>query len=362
MDFINQMEPWFDEHEKNHIMEYLNDGGWVTEFTKTREFEAMIAEYTGAKYCSVLPNGTITLTVALQACEIKAGDEVIVPDYTMVATPNSVELIGAHAIFADIERETLCLDFEAMKAAVTPRTRAVMLVSINGRYPKKMDEIISYCKEHELYLIEDAAQSLGSFNNGKHLGRFGCIGSFSFSAPKIITTGQGGALITDNEDLIRKIKLIRDFGRERGGIDHYLVKGWNYKFTDLQAIIGIEQMKKVPWRVKRKKEIGLLYEKYLSEISGVELVPTNFSETAPWFYDILVDNRSSLQAFLKAKGIGTREFYPALHAEPAYAYENLHFPVTEEIARKGLWLPSSSKLTDDQIIFICQKIKEFFQN
>lgn len=359
MEFINQMEPWFDENETNHIVKYMNDGGWVTEFKKTREFEGMIAEYTGAKYCSVLPNGTITLTVALQACGVKAGDEVIVPDYTMVATPNSVELIGAKAIFVDIERDTFCMDFESMKSAVTSKTKAVMLVSINGRYPGRMDEIISFCQEHDLPLIEDAAQSLGSFKGGIHLGRFGKIGSFSFSAPKVITTGQGGALITDDEDAIKQIRFIRDFGRERGGIDHYLMKGWNYKFTDIQAIIGIEQMRKLPWRAARKKEIGRLYESRLRGIPGIEVPATNFDDTSPWFFDILVDSRAELQAFLKEKGVGAREFYPPLHAEPAYGYNDLHFPVTEEVAQKGLWLPSSSKLTDDQVEYICSCISEY---
>ncbi len=361
MEFIIQMEPWFDEKETNHIVEYMNGGGWVTEFKKTREFEAMIAEYTGAKFCSVLPNGTITLSVALQACGIGIGDEVIVPDYTMVASPNSIELIGAKAVFADIERDTLCLDFECMKAAVTPRTKAVMLVTINGRCPSRMAEMIEYCAAKGIHLIEDAAQSLGSFKGGVHLGRFGRIGSFSFSAPKIITTGQGGALITDDEDLIKQIRYIRDFGRERGGIDHYLVKGWNYKFTDLQSIVGIEQMRKLPWRVERKKQMGKMYNELLAGIPQVGLIPTDLEETAPWFYDILVEDRSALLDHLKSKGIGTREFYPALHAEPAYGYNQLHFPITEEIARKGLWLPSSCKLADAQIGYICDTIRAYYR-
>jgi perosamine synthetase len=360
MEFINQMEPWFDGQETRHIVEYLNSGGWITEFKKTREFEKQIAEYTGAKYCSVLANGTITLSVALQACGVKPGDEVIVPDYTMIATPNSAELIGAKAVFADIERSTLCIDVESIKPALSQRTRAVMLVSINGRYPEKMDQIVNLCRENGLFLIEDAAQSLGSFRNGTHLGRFGCLGSFSFSAPKIITTGQGGALITDDEGLFAKIRLLRDFGREQGGSDHYLVKGWNYKFTDLQAIVGIEQMKKLRWRVERKKEIGRLYECHLRDIPNVELITTDFNETAPWFYDILVEDRRGLMEHLRSKGVGTREFYPALHAEPAYGYHQLCFPVTEEIARKGLWLPSSSKLTDDQVLYVCAQVAEYY--
>lgn len=360
MDFINQMEPWFDECERNQLNEYLKSGGWVTEFRKTREFESMIAQYTGSRFCSVVVNGTISLSLALQACGIGAGDEVIVPDYTMVATPNAVELIGAKAVFVDIERDSLCMDFDKMKAAITGKTRAVILVTINGRYPKRFQEFSPFCKENNLWLIEDAAQSLGSRYNGKHLGTFGDIGSFSFSAPKVITTGQGGALVTDNEELFDRIKKIRDFGRERGGIDHYLIKGWNYKFTDIQAVIGIEQMKKLPWRVQRKKEIARLYEKWLKEIKQIEFIPTNYENTTPWFIDILVENRSELIRFLKEKGVGSREFYPPLHSEPAYGYTG-SYPVTEEISGKGLWLPSASKLTDAQVAFICHQIAGYYK-
>jgi perosamine synthetase len=354
------MEPSFGDEERNHLNEYMLSGGWVTEFRKTREFESMIAEYTGAKNCSVVANGTVSLSIALMACGVTIGDEVIVPDYTMVATPNSAELIGAKAVFVDIDRKNLCMDFEAMQKAVSSNTRAVILVSINGRFPEDIEAFVSFCKARNLWLIEDAAQSLGSTCNNKHLGRFGDIGSFSFSAPKIITTGQGGALITDNDELFERIKKIRDFGRERSGADHYLVKGWNFKFTDIQAIIGIEQMKKLPGRVTRKKEMGRLYMKLLEGIPDIDLIPTDFDQTCPWFFDILCENREGLISFLKEKNVETRMFYPALHSEPAYNYIEV-YPVTEEIAAKGLWLPSACFLTDEQIVYICDCIKNFYK-
>ncbi len=360
MEFINQMEPNFDEHEAEHLYEYMQSGGWVTEFRKTAEFADMIAQYTGSKYCSITANGTVSLSIALLACGVSRDDEVIVPDYTMVATPNAAELIGAKAVFVDIDRRNLCMDFEQMVKAVTEKTKAVILVSINGRYPENIEQFVTYCKEKGLYLIEDAAQSLGSFCKGRHLGTFGDIGSFSFSSPKIITTGQGGALITDNEDLYKNIKRIRDFGRDQGGSDHYIVKGWNFKFTDVQAVIGIEQMKKLPQRVIRKKELGKLYEQYLSDIPQVEMIPTDYENTPPWFFDILCEDRESLITFLKDNNIGSRPFYPPLHAEPAYGYSG-SYPVTEEISQKGLWLPSSVALTDDQVKYICDKIREYYQ-
>lgn len=359
MEFICQMKPSFDSIERDALNDYMNSGGWVTEFEKTREFEGEIAKYTGAKYCSIMCNGTLSLTVALLACGVQTGDEVIVPDFTMVATANAAELIGAKAVFVDIDMDNLCLNFEKTKAAVTKKTKAVMLVSINGRYPQEIEHFVNFCKEKNIYLIEDAAQSLGSRCHGKHLGTFGDIGSFSFSAPKIITTGQGGALVTDNEELYQKIVKIRDFGRDGGGNDHYLAKGWNMKFTDIQAVIGICQMKKLPDRVIRKKKMIELYYKLLQDVDGITLISTNFNDTALWFMDVLCENRYELMQYLKTKGIGTREVYPALHSEPAYGYDQI-FPNAELFAKKGLWLPSYIDLTDEEIEYICTNIRNFY--
>lgn len=360
MEFINQMEPLIGIEEQNAVNEYMASGAWLTEFGKTKEFARMIGEYTGAKYSYILANGTVTLTTALWACGLVAGDEVLVPDYTMVATANAAAIMGCKVKFVDIDRKNLCMDFDKMKEAISEKTKAIMLVTINGRYPENIQEFADYCKAKGIWLIEDAAQSLGSKVNGKHLGTFGDIGSFSFSMPKIITTGQGGALITDNPELAEKIAKLRDFGREKPGADHYLTQGWNFKFTDLQACIGIEQMKKLADRVERKKAIGKLYEELLKDISQIELIPTNLENTSPWFYDILVEDREALKVFMKENGVGTREFYPPLHSEPVYNMTDLSYPVTEEIARKGLWLPSAVQLTDEQVKFICGKIREFY--
>ncbi len=363
MDFVPQMEPWFDEREAEAVYEYMKSGGWVTEFRKTRRFEEMIAEYTGARYCSVVNNGTVSLTLALIACGVGAGDEVVVPDLTMVATANAVKLAGAEVVFADIRRDDLCMDFQRMREAISPRTRAVVLVTFNGRYPENMEEFVSFCRERELRLVEDAAQSLGSFKDGRHLGTFGDIGSFSFSAPKVISTGQGGALVTDDEDLIECIRKLRDFGRPRGGCDEYLTMGWNFKFTDLQAVVGVEQMKKLPWRVQRKREIYRMYRDQLEDVPGVSLIPTNLQNTSPWFMDVLVQDgrREELAAYLKERAIGTRPFYPALHSQPVYGRDG-RYPNAESVSRQGLWLPSSSRLEDQTVRRICTEIRGFFDH
>lgn len=353
------MEPWYGSEEKKAIAGYLNSGGWIMEFKKTRELEEMIAEYAGAKYCSILPNGTLTLWAALAVLGIGRGDEVIVPDYTMVATPNAVVLAGAKPVFVDIERETLCLDYERTEKAIGRKTRAIMLVTINGRYPR-IEKFVQLAKKRNLYLIEDAAQSFGSTYKNKHLGTFGIIGSYSFSMPKIITFGQGGALVTDDKNLYQRLLQFRDFGRPSGGSDDYQILGFNLKFSDLQAVFGIEQMKKISWRIKRKKEIYKLYQENLKHIKEVEFIPTNLENTSPWFIDILVSDPDGLSLDLKKNNIGSRRFYPTLHNLPFYKIAG-GFNNSIYVSKHGLWLPSSSRLSDEQIGNICDTIVMFYQ-
>lgn len=357
---IPQMEPWFGEEEANACYEYMKSGYFVTEFHKTKEFEKMIADYTGAKHCIVTNNGTISLVLALLALGVKPCDEVIVPNYTMIATPNAVRLLGAIPVLADIEEETLTLDLNDVKNKITSLTKVVIHVSLNTR-SGNMNELVEFCKNNNLYLLEDSAQSLGSFKNGKHLGTFGDIGSFSFSPPKIISTGQGGALITNNDDLAFKIRKIKDFGREKGGVDFHDEFGVNFKFTDLQSCIGIEQMKKLPWRVNRMKEIWNIYYSRLSNHPKIKLFNKTDPDWIPWFVDIYVENPDELLIYLKTHNIGSRRVYPPIHKQKIYKELNhLSFPVTEKYTSMGLWLPSSSKLTDEQINCVCDKILDFF--
>ena len=362
---INQIEPWIGEEEKRALMEYLNSGGWLTEFKKTREFEQMIADYVGSKYVSVVNNGTVSLAIAIMALNIKVGDEVIVPDYTMIASANAVILAGAKPVLVDIDRTNLCLDLDLVEKAITPKTKAIMLVTINGRYPE-MEKFVELAHDCGLFLIEDAAQSLGSRYKGKHLGTFGNVGSFSFSAPKVITTGQGGALVTDDEELYQRILKIKDFGRAQGGLDYHETMGYNFKFTDLQAVIGIEQMKKLDWRVKRKKEMYKLYRDLLEDVEGIEFIDTNLEDTSLWFIDILVEKgekeRDKLASFLDKKGIGTRPFYPAIHTQPPYSWVRGDFTNAEYVSRRGLWLPSASFLSDEDIERVCIDINNYFHN
>ena len=360
--FIMQMQPLFGKEESDALTEYMSEGGFLTEFKKTETFESMIREFTGAKHCIVTNSGTISLTVAALALSLKPGDEVLVPNYTMIATPNSLKLVGVRPIFVDVEPETLCIDFEKVQSLITKKTKAIVLVSANGRYPKT--DIIEFKKlalEKNLFLIEDAAQSLGSYYpNGRHIGTVGNIGCFSFSTPKIISTGQGGAIVTDDETIAQKIRRLKDFGRSSGGNDDHSSIGYNFKFTDLQAVIGIEQMKKLPGRLVRKKKIWKLFKEKLSNINQIKFFNHNLKYTTPWFIDSIVENRSALITYLKAQGIGTRPMYPPINEQVAYKDPGIH-PVSQFVGIKGLWFPSMIQITDDEISYIVGKIEDFYR-
>lgn len=357
---IPQMEPWFDEAESKAVGEYMKSGGWMTEHKKTADLEAALGKFIGAKHVVMVPNGTLALVAALWAVGVRAGDEVVVPNLTMIATPNAGLLLGAKPVLVDIEADSLNLDPELVKQAITPKTRAVIFVPLNGR-PGRLLEIKEICQQRNIPLVEDAAQALGSYFGNQHLGTFGTLGTFSFSTPKIISTGQGGAVATNDDTLGEALRRLKDFGRAQGGIDIHNTIGFNFKFTDIQAVIGLTQMQKLPTRIQRKRAIYKRYADNFATIKSVAMPVTNLAETTPWFIDIFVDEPDKLAAHLAKQDIGTRRIYPAINTQPALrqAQGKTAYPVSEKVASQGLWLPSANQLTDEDIDRVCQAVEEF---
>jgi perosamine synthetase len=355
--FIPQIVPQLGEAEAHAVQQYMQGGAWLTEHTKTTEFESELKQFTGAKHCIVVPSGTVALSLALLGAGIRPGDEVIVPALTMAASATAALMIGATVSFCDIEDKELNLDSSKIK--LSNKTRAVIHVSLNGRAGTLLDTQ-AFCKKNNLFLIEDAAQSLGSFCAGRHLGTIGDAGILSFSSPKLITTGQGGALLTNNDSLAERVRHLKDFGRATSGQDIYNSIGYNFKFTDLQAVIGLVQLQKIRQQMNLKKSLFDFYKKNLNGL--VDFLATDLEACTPWFMDIYLDNRDQLQAALKADGIGSRSIYPCLTTQNAFANSTVNqtsFPVAEKIAKRGLWLPSSANLNLDQRERICNSIKRF---
>ena len=347
-----QSQPNFGMEEANACFEYMKDGvNFVTEFKQTTALESMIAQYTGAKYVCMTTSGNMAIILALLACGVGPGDEVIVPNYTMIATINSVKFVGATPVIIDVDSETLTIDLNGIKGAYTENTRAVLHVSLNNRHAN-IEAIAAYCKSKGIVCIEDAAQSLGCTVNGKHFGRFGTIGCFSLSTPKIISTGQGGFCITDDDELARKLSMIKNFGRKSGGIDVFETFGLNAKFTDIQAVIGIEQMKKLPERVIRMRAI---FDRYYSHLQPY-MKPVPFPTWIPWFVDSFVPNRDECMKFLAKHNIQTRATYPEINRTPMYQDTVVH-RVSEAVSANGLFLPSHTLLQDSEIDHICKLLK-----
>lgn len=355
---INQMEPWLDDAEQEEILRTVQST-WITEADRTLQFEQEYATYVGARFASAVNSGTIALAVALMALNLRAGDEVLVPDYTMAGTPNAVILAGGIPVFVDIDSRTLTMDSDAAERAITPRSRAIMPVHLNGR-PADMDSLGALARRHGLAIVEDASQALGSRLNGRHLGSFGAFGCFSLATTKVITTGQGGMIVTDDEALYDHVERLKDHGRRDRSADYHEQLGYNFKFTDLQAAIGLAQMRKLPYRVERKKEMFALYQRLLGGLP-VEFIETDLTQTSPWFIDIYVDDPKELWQALREAGIGSRPVYPPLHSQPCYRHLDRggSFPHTDHIAQRGLWLPSSSFLTDADIHEICDAIRSY---
>jgi perosamine synthetase len=356
---IPQMEPAFGEAEARAVADYVRSGAWLTEFTKTRELEERIASFVGARHCCMTPNCTLALYAALACLGVGPGDRVVVPAFTMAASAFAVEMTGAVLDFADISPGSLCLDFESIEEALAVNTRAVLVVDLNGRAPD-LDALLALAKNRGFYLVEDAAQAFGSQSGGRHLGTFGAAGCYSFGPLKVISTGQGGCVVTDDDGLSERLRIFKTFGRRGEGHDRYESFGLNLRFTDLQAAVGLVQMQRLAGRLDRKKQIYAMYRERLSDLEPVRFVPTDLACTVPWFVDVLVEEREELARYLKKRGVGSRPFYPALNRTPVYAGYGC-FPVAESVSRLGLWLPSAPHLTEAEIEFVCAAIRDYYR-
>jgi perosamine synthetase len=357
-DLILQTRPSFDDTEPEACASYFKQGDpFLTEYRETQALESELAGYIGASHCAMTPSGTSAIMIALLACGIQPGDDVIVPNYTMVATANAVRILGANPVLVDVHPSTYTLELETLRRHRTRRTKAVIHVTLNNR-SIGIQDIAAYCKQEGLFLIEDAAQSLGCRYQGKHYGTFGDIGCFSLSSPKIITTGQGGFLVTNDAALYQKIHTLKNFGRREGGGEVYPYFGVNMKFTDIQAVIGRAQYKKLPDRVKRMREIFERYFAGTQRLTGIRMLPAHTDEWIPWFIDIECSQRKELGAFLSKHNVQTRITYPSIHSLPVYNVEG-EFPHAEHISTNGLFLPTHFLLTNTQIEYICRLLRVF---
>jgi perosamine synthetase len=357
---ILQIEPWIDGTELEELTEVVTST-FITENRKTEQFLDSMRRITGSNYAIATSNGTLAIVAALLASGIGPGDEVIVPDLTFIASSNAVRLIGAMPRFCDVDRSTGCLDISEVERTINSRTRAIMPVHLYGQMVE-MDALMALAEARGLIVIEDAAEAFGITYRGQHAGTFGRFGTFSFFANKTITCGEGGVVLCATAEDHARLYRIKNHGRDRKGIFVHESIGYNFCFTDLQAAIGVAQLRKFDRIMAGKQRVFERYRVQLSDLPAVTLVvPPPYVESNYWFNNILVDDPAALGEYLLEKGIGSRRYFYPLHLQPCYAELGAApCPNSLWLYEHGLSLPSGPRLSDDDIDYVCEHVRSFF--
>jgi len=361
---IHIASPVFNGNEKKYIDDCI-DSGWISSVgSYINKFEKKFASFIGVKHAVSCSNGTVALHIPLLAYGIKPGDEVIVPTFTYIATANAVRYCGATPIFVDSEPRTWNLDVNKIEEKITKKTKGIIVVHIYG-HPVDMDPIMKIAKKYKLFVIEDAAEAHGAKYKGKLVGGIGHVGTFSFFGNKIITTGEGGMVVTNDDKLAAKMRILKGQGMDPKRRYWFIEVGYNYRMTNIQAAIGLAQLEKVKWHMSMRQKIAKLYYKYLTPLSQYIDLPIveKWGTHSFWMFSIfLKDNlKISRDEFMKqllGKGVETRPFFYPMHVMPPYLNKKIKFPVAEKVAERGLNIPTHALLTEDDIKYISSCIKE----
>ena len=361
--FIPVCSPDLRGNELKYVSDCITSGWISSQGSYIKLFEERFAKFCEVKYTTALTNGSHAIVLALAAIGIKSADEVIVPTFTMIATATAVTFLGAKPVFVDAREDTYNIDETKIEAAITPKTKAIIVVHIYG-HPAEMDAILKIAKKYNLWVIEDAAEAHGARYKNKPVGSIGDIGCFSFYANKMMTTGEGGMVTTNNKKLGELMYNLHNhaFDKEIHFWHQYL--GYNFRMTNLQAAIGCAQMERAQEMIRARRKNAQLYKNLLKDVPGIKL-PTELKGilNTYWMFGILLNrnfplSRDMLRQKLAEKGIETRTFFIPLHLQPIYFDEKkiYSYPVANNLSKNGLYLPSSSALTKKEIDKICSVI------
>ncbi|MBL7937684.1 MAG: DegT/DnrJ/EryC1/StrS family aminotransferase [Bacteroidia bacterium] len=360
-------EPLLNGNEKKYLIECI-DTGWISsEGPFIKKFEENFSLKTNRKYGVAVCNGTAALEIAVEALGITKGDEVIMPSFTIISCASAIIKSGAIPVLVDSDLNTWNMDVSQIESKITAKTKAIMIVHIYG-LTVDMDPVLALAKKYNLKIIEDSAEAHGQTYKGKPCGSFGDVSVFSFYPNKLITTGEGGMILTDDDTIAEKLRSLRNlcFTAHKRFVHEEL--GWNMRMTNVQAAIGVAQLERWDESIARKREIGKLYTELLKDTKGIQLPleKTDYCDNIYWVYGILLTDKSKnaehTMKLLAEKGIGTRPFFYPMHLQPVLhkmgLYKSETYPNSENMYNYGFYLPSGLALTNEQIHEVTTILKE----
>lgn len=364
--FIPVAQPVIAKNAKKYVLESLKSGWVSSKGLFVEKFENAFAHFIRSKYAIATSSGTSALHLALAVLNIGPEDEVIVPTLTMIATILPILYQRAKPVLIDSKKETGNMDVDQLEKKITQKTKAIMVVHLHG-HPVDMDKVIKIARKYKLYVIEDAAEAHGAEYKGKKVGGIGDLGCFSFYGNKIITTGEGGMVMTNNKRIAERIKSLRNLARTGG--KHFLHKeiGYAYRMSNLQAALGLAQIEEINRFIKRKREIANLYFRSLNRVQFLELFQEKpYVKSVFWQYGVLIKknliiSRNQLEKILEKKGIETRRFFVPMHEQPALKklglFKNEEYPVAEDLSKRGFCLPSGLAIKNQEIRYISKILR-----
>jgi UDP-4-amino-4,6-dideoxy-N-acetyl-beta-L-altrosamine transaminase len=373
MDFIPYGTQWIDDDDINEVVKVLRSD-WITTGPKIKEFEDALCSYIGCRHCVAVNSGTSALDIAVQALELPKGSEIITTPFTFVATSNAIIYNGLKPVFADICSDTFNIDPEDIRRKITKDTKAILYVDYAGQ-PCDIKAIREIADEFGLYLIEDASHAIGAEYEGEKVGNFADLTIFSFHPVKHITTGEGGAVVTDDEGLYERVALLRSHGIDKDAQDRYgpdaswaydmKYLGRNYRMTDFQAALGISQLKKLDGFIDKRNELALRYQEILGDVDAVTLPVIKGNVRHAWhLYTILLDksiDRDEFFKYMRSANIGVNLHYIPVYRHSYYAekfgFDAEGFPMTEDVFKRIITLPLFPRMSELQLEHIIETIK-----
>jgi perosamine synthetase len=357
-EFIPVNVPVLDGNEKEYLARCIETGWISSEGPAVREFEEKLAAQVGRKFGVAVSNGTAALELAVKALHLAEGSEVILPAFTIISCAAAILRAGLVPVLVDADPITWNMDPSQVEGRLTAKTKAIMVVHIYG-LPTDMQPILEIAARHGLKIVEDAAEMHGQTYRGRPCGSFGQISGFSFYPNKQITTGEGGMILTDDEELAERCRLLRNLSHSPKHRFVHEELGFNYRLTNLQAAVGLAQLERLPWSVKKKRQIGAFYNARLSGIEELERPPskTEYADNIYWVYGMVLADEvpfdaDEMRSRLADSGVGSRPFFWGMHEQPVLRRMGLfageHYPVTERIARRGFYVPSGLGITEEQ--------------